>query len=282
VLANFPVWCAVEPPQSVTVDPANDDAPAATPEEAEQRLLANVNRDRAAAGLPVLAADERLIQVARGYAEEMHRTRVVAHISPISGSSADRVRAANIRTGVVLENVARAYGVNEAHQGLMNSPGHRANIMSAIATHIGIGVAFGDEISGRREIFITQVFTRVPPKIDPAQAFETVRKKLQAARPVVPAPQLRLPAQQFADALATGMSRDAAYDAIRAQLQGLGRRYQRVGSVITATADLDSFDGAGVVAGSAGDEVGIGIAQGPHPDFGDRAIWIVILLASRR
>ena len=224
VLANFPVWCAVEPPQSVTVDPANDDAPAATPEEAEQRLLANVNRDRAAAGLPVLAADERLTKVARGYAEEMHRTRVVAHISPTSGSSADRVRAANIRTGVVLENVARAYGVNEAHQGLMNSPGHRANIMSAIATHIGIGVAFGDEISGRREIFITQVFTRVPPKIDPAQAFETVRKKLQAARPVVPAPQLRLPAQQFAEALATGMSRDAAYDAIRAQLQGLGRR----------------------------------------------------------
>jgi len=282
VLANFPVWCAVEPPQSVTVDPARDDAPAATPEEAEQRLLANVNRDRVAAGLVALAPDERLTAVARGYSEEMRRTRVVAHISPITGSSADRVRAANIRTGVVLENVARAYGVNEAHQGLMNSPGHRANIMSAIATHIGIGVAFGDEISGRREIFITQVFTRVPPKIDPAQAFETVRKKLQAARPVVPAPQLRLPAQQFADALATGKTRDEAYDAIRSQLQGLGQRYQRVGSVITATADLDSFDGAGVVAESAGDEVGIGIAQGPHPDFGDRAIWIVILLASRR
>jgi len=282
VLANFPVWCAVEPPQSVTVDPARDDAPAATPEEAEQRLLANVNRDRTAAGLAALAPDERLTAVARGYSDEMHRTRVVAHISPTTGSSADRVRAANIRTGVVLENVARAYGVNEAHQGLMNSPGHRANIMSAIATHIGIGVAFGDEISGRREIFITQVFTRVPPKIDPARAFETVRQKLQAARPLVPAQQLRLPAQQFADALATGKTRDEAYDAIRSQLQGLGQRYQRVGSVITATADLDSFDGAGVVAESAGDEVGIGIAQGPHPDFGDRAIWIVILLASRR
>jgi uncharacterized protein YkwD len=283
VLANFPVWCATSPPQSVTVDPAHDDAPAASPEEAERRLLANVNRDRAAAGLPALIADERLTAVARTYSEEMRRTHVVAHVSPTSGAASDRVRAANIRTAVVLENVARAYGVNEAHQGLMNSPGHRANLMSGIATHLGIGVAFGEQISGRREIFITQVFTRVPPKIDPVKAVETVRQKLQAARPpLVPAVQLRGPAQQFADALATGKSREEAYDAVRAQLEGLGRRYQRVGSVITATADLDSFDGVGVVAESVADEVGIGIAQGPHPDFGDSAIWIVILLANRR
>jgi uncharacterized protein YkwD len=283
VLANFPVWCAAAPPQSVTVDPANDDAPAASPEEAERRLLASVNRDRTAAGLPALVSDERLAAVARGYSEEMHRTRVVAHVSPTTGSAADRVRAANIRTAVVLENVARAYGVNEAHQGLMNSPGHRANLMSGIATHVGIGVAFGDQISGRREIFITQVFTRVPPRIDPSKAVETVRQKLQTARrPLVPAVQLRGLAQQFADALAAGKSREEAYDAVRAQLEGLGRRYQRVGSVITATADLDSFDGAGVVAESVADEVGIGVAQGPHPEFGDGAIWIVILLASRR
>jgi uncharacterized protein YkwD len=283
VLANFPVWCAASPPLSVTVDPAHDDAPAASPEEAERRLLANVNRDRAAAGLPALIPDERLIAVARGYSEEMRRTHLVAHVSPTSGAASDRVRAANIRTAVVLENVARAYGVNEAHQGLMNSPGHRANLMSSIATHIGIGVAFGDQISGRREIFITQVFTRVPPKIDPVKAVETVQQKLQAARrALVPAVQLHGPAQQFADALATGKSREQAYDAVRAQLEGLGRRYQRVGSVITATADLDSFDGVGVVAESVADEVGIGIAQGPHPDFGDSAIWIVILLANRR
>jgi hypothetical protein len=69
---------------------------------------------------------------------------------------------------------------------------------------------------------------------------------------------------------------------VRAQLESLGRRYQRVNSVITATSDLDSFDGAGVISGSLAEEVGIGIAQGPHPDFGDGAIWIVILLGNRR
>ncbi len=163
VLANFPVWCAAEPPRSLTIGPVPDDAPVSGPDQAEQRLLASVNRDRAAAGLPGLQWDDAVAAVARGYSEEMRSTGVVAHISPTSGSAVDRVRAAGVATRIVLENVARAYGLNEVHQALMNSPGHRANIMSTAATHVGIGVAFGDDSSGRRELFITQVFTRVSP-----------------------------------------------------------------------------------------------------------------------
>jgi uncharacterized protein YkwD len=142
-----------------------DDAPVSGPDQAEQRLLASINRDRAAAGLPGLQWDDAAAAVARGYSEEMRGTGSVAHISPTSGSAVDRVRAAGIPTTVVLENVARAYGLNEVHHALMTSPGHRANIMSTAATHIGIGVAFGDDSTGRRELFITQVFTRAPPSV---------------------------------------------------------------------------------------------------------------------
>jgi uncharacterized protein YkwD len=283
VLANFPVWCAAQPPQAVTIDPAHDDPTAATPEEAERRLLADVNRDRTAAGLPALLWDDRVARVARAHSEEMRRTHIVAHISPTTGSSGDRVRAAKIGTTVVLENVARAYGVNEAHAGLMNSPGHRANLMSGVATHIGIGVVFGEEVSGRREMFITQVFTRVPPKLDPEQAVETVRQKLVAVRSVLrPAPILGNLAQRLADRLAAGESRDQAYQAIKQPVDGLGRSYQHVSSVVTATGDLDGLDGAGLLGDSAADDIGIGIAQGPHPELGDNAIWIVLLLATRR
>lgn len=283
VLANFPLWCGMSPPSSVTVDPEHDDVPVATPDEAERRVLASLNRDRVAAGLSMLLWDDRVAQVARGHSDEMRRTHVVAHISPTTGSAADRVRAAQIRTGVVLENVARAYGVNEAYQGLMNSPGHRANIMSPVATHIGIGVVFGDEVSGRREMFITQVFIRVPPKLDRGAAVETVRSKLIAMRPqLVSQPQLTVLAQQVADALAAGEPRDQAYQRTRRQLDGYGKSYQRISSVITATADLDGLDGAGLLGDAVADEVGIGIAQGPHVDLGDNAIWIVLLLASKR
>ena len=282
VLANFPVWCGAAPPLSVTIDPV-DDTPVTTQEAAEQRLFARVNRDRVAAGLSALVWDDHLAGVARGHSEEMRRTHVVAHISPVTGSAADRVRAANIKTGIVLENVARAYGVGEAHDGLMNSPGHRANIMSPVATHIGLGVRFGDEVSGRREMFVTQVFMRVPPRIDPAKAVETVHRKLAAAhQTLVVTTELGGLAQQLADQLAAGKSREQAYEVIRSKVDRLGRVYQRVGSVITATADLDTLDGAALLGDAVARDVGIGVAQGPHPDIGDQAIWVIVLLADRR
>jgi uncharacterized protein YkwD len=281
VLANFPVWCGVPPPASVPVEALPDEAPVAA-DEAERRLFTRLNRDRAAAGLPALRWDGAVAQVARGYAEEMRRTHLVAHISPTSGSAADRVRAAGIKTGVVLENVARAYGIDEAHQALMNSPGHRSNLMSAIATQVGIGVAFGESAAGRRELFLSQVFTRVPPALDRAQALAAVRHKLAAARSVPDTVGLDRLAQQLADGLAAGKSAEAAYQVIADQVSGLAHLYLRIGRVISAVADLDRIDGAGLLGDDPVDELGLGIAQGPHPEIGDNAIWVVVLLASRR
>jgi len=282
VLANFPVWCGTEPPLSVTVTPSREDTPVTDPAEAEKRLLALVNRDRLAAGLPSLMWDDKVAEVSRGHSTDMHEHKFVAHISPTTGSAADRVRVAKIKSAVVLENVARAYGLGEAHAGLMNSPGHRANIMSASATHLGIGVVFGEEISGHREIFVTQVFTRVPPKVEPARAAELVRQRIHAVTPVGSNAKLVSIAQQLADQLAAGKTREQAYPAIRRQLDTLGRDYIRVSSVITAAAELDAIDGKALLGESRPHDIGVGIAQGPHPEIGDGAIWIVVLLAQRR
>ena len=281
VLANFPVWCGAEPPTTLTVEPSHDDDTVVAADEAEKRLLALMNRDRQAAGLPALVWDDRVAEVARKYSEEMRRTKIVAHISPTTGSAADRVKAAGIKTAVVLENVARAYGLGEAHEGLMNSPGHRANLMSSAATHVGIGVVLGDEVSGRREMFVTQVFIRVPPKIDPSQAAELVRGRIDKVRRVAVNANLASVAQQLADGLAAGKSRDALWKTASKQLDALGGRYQRVGSVITAVAELELVDGKELVGEYKPDEIGIGIAQGTHPDIGDGAVWIVVLMAER-
>jgi hypothetical protein len=241
-----------------------------------------VNRDRGVAGLHALLWDDKVADVSRGHSNDMRATKVVAHVSPKTGSAADRVRAAKIKTAVVLENVARAYGLGEAHQGLMNSPGHRANLMSKTATHVGIGVVFGDEVSGRREIFITQVFTRVPPKVEPAKAAELVRAKLAAAQPVTTAPKLVAIAQEWAAELAAGKTREQTYAVMRRKVDTLGGSYLRVASVITAASELDSLDGKSLLGDSRVDDVGVGIAQGPHPEIGDGAIWIVVLLAQKR
>ncbi|HET9988092.1 MAG TPA: CAP domain-containing protein, partial [Kofleriaceae bacterium] len=281
VLANFPVYCGTDPPLALTVEPTRDDGGVLDPAEAGQRLLALLNRDRKAAGLQPLMWDDRLAKVAQGHSEEMRRTKVVAHVSPTTGSAADRVRAAGIKTAVVLENVARAYGVGEAHAGLMNSPGHRANLMSPTATHVGIAVVLGDDVSGRRELFVTQVFIRIPPKVDPAQAAVLVEKQLDTVRAVRINPKLSVTAQQLADGLAAGRSRDSLWPAARHQLDALGNQYSRVGSVITAVSELDSLDGKQLVGDYKPDDIGIGIAQGTHPEIGEGAIWIVILMAEK-
>lgn len=282
VLANFPVWCGADPPSSLTVAPTSADIPTFDPVEAEKRLFGLVNRDRASAGLPTLVWDDKVAEVARGHSQEMRRTKAVAHISPTTGSAADRVRAAKIKTAVVLENVARAYGMGEAHDGLMNSPGHRANILSSAATHVGVGVVFGDEISGLREIFITQVFTRVPPKLDPVRGLEVLRGKLLAVRKHGTNAVLTDVAQRLALGMAAGQTRDQAYTPHKARIETLGRTYLRVGSIITAASDLDSLDAGALIGDAVADDIGIGLAQGPHPELGDNAIWIVLLVASRR
>lgn len=281
VLANFPVWCGEEPPTTMTIAPTHDDDTVVPADEAEKRLLALMNRDRVTAGLPALVWDDRVADVARKHSEEMRRTHIVAHISPTTGSAADRVKAAGIKTAVVLENVARAYGVGEAHEGLMNSPGHRANLLSSAATHVGVGVIYGDDVSGRREMFVTQVFIRVPPKVDPASAAELVRARINEVRPVVVNAKLASAAQLLADGLAAGKSRDSLWPRVRKQIDSLGAQYARVGSVITAVGELDTVDGKELVGDYKPDDIGIGIAQGTHPDIGENAVWIVVLMAER-
>ena len=281
VLANFPVWCGAEPPATYAIESAKDDGPVA-PDVAEKQLFALLNQARREAGLPALAWDDQLAAVARAHSDEMRKTGVVAHVSPTTGSAADRVKAAGIKTAVVLENVARAYGVHEAHDGLMDSPGHRANILSRSATHVGVGVVLGNEVAGRREMFVTQVFIRIPPKIDPASAVAKVAAKLEAARNVAVDPRLSKVAQQLAEALAAGQDQAAAWAVTQRQLGAFANAYGRVGSVIDATADLDSLDAATLFGTYHPIKVGIGIAQGPHPDLGDNAIYIVLLHGEAR
>jgi uncharacterized protein YkwD len=159
VLANFPVYCATEPPtRFVFTTPAA--AMATDPAVLERQLLDLVDRDRARAGLPAFVHDPRLHAVARRYSQEMAETGVVAHISSRTGSVLDRLRAAGLAPPptVVAENVAAATSVEDAEQGFMGSPGHRDNVLSPAVTHIGVGVAVGHAADGTAGLYFTQIF----------------------------------------------------------------------------------------------------------------------------
>ncbi len=107
---------------------------------AEDKMLELLNAERVKAGLQPLQMDEGLRKVARAHSLEMFQMGYFAHNSPVSGSPFDRMRQADIHFGVAGENLAYAPNVQIAHEGLMNSPGHRANILRPEFRKVGIGV----------------------------------------------------------------------------------------------------------------------------------------------
>lgn len=123
--------------------------------EAEARMLELLNGERVRAGLAALVWDDRIRPVARAHSEEMFRQRYFSHISPHTGNAADRLRRGGVPFRVAGENLAYAPTVEVAHAGLMNSPGHRANILSREFRRAGIGVVS----SGLYGRMFTQNFT---------------------------------------------------------------------------------------------------------------------------
>ena len=110
---------------------------------AERQMFDLVNEERANAGVKVLAWDDRLVPVARAHSEEMSKLKYFSHQSPVSGSPFDRLKAAGITYQRAGENLAYAQSVTIAHRGLMQSEGHRENILRPEFTRVGIGVVSG-------------------------------------------------------------------------------------------------------------------------------------------
>ncbi|KJS13943.1 MAG: hypothetical protein VR67_02530 [Peptococcaceae bacterium BRH_c8a] len=109
----------------------------------EQKMLSLVNSSRASAGLKPLQADLSLVKLARLKGQDMINKNYFSHTSPTYGSPFDMMKAAGVSYRYAGENLAGASTVNSAHTNLMNSPGHRANILKGNFTKVGIGVVNG-------------------------------------------------------------------------------------------------------------------------------------------
>jgi uncharacterized protein YkwD/uncharacterized membrane protein required for colicin V production len=125
--------------QTESLDLPNDLQLSADP-VAERQMFDLVNDERAAVGLNRLEWDDRLLAVARQHSEEMFKLKYFAHQSPVSGSPFDRLKAAGITYTRAGENLAYAQSVSVAHRGLMQSQGHRENLLRPEFTRIAIGV----------------------------------------------------------------------------------------------------------------------------------------------
>jgi uncharacterized YkwD family protein len=121
---------------------------------AEQQMLNLVNTERAKAGLQPLKADPQLTKTARLKSQDMAQNNYFSHQSPTYGSPFDMMKQFGITYRTAGENIAGNQSVAAAHTALMNSSGHRANILNANFNYVGIGIVNG----GQYGMMFTQQF----------------------------------------------------------------------------------------------------------------------------
>lgn len=123
----------------------------------EHEAFVLLNRTRVESGLPEVACHLGMLEVARAHSQDMIDRGYFDHISPDGSTPSQRLDAAGLSNWTMVgENIAQGYPTApEVHDGWMNSPGHRANILTEEFTHAAIGL-----VGTGRDRTWTQVFAR--------------------------------------------------------------------------------------------------------------------------
>lgn len=139
---------------TTTTTPSTNDSYSYAITADEQKMIDLVNSERAKQGLPALNPDMEVMRVARIKAEDLSVNNYFSHQSPTYGSPFDMLSSFKISYKSAGENIAGNSTVEAAHTALMNSSGHRANILGQNYDTIGIGI-YNDSRYGK--VFV-QVF----------------------------------------------------------------------------------------------------------------------------
>jgi hypothetical protein len=137
----------------------------------EQYLLELINAERAKAGVQPLAFDNDLSEAAEGHSRWMLATDTFSHTGSGGSTPTQRMKEAGYTLAgswATGENIAWATtrspaGYNDEvlllHNNLMNSSGHRANILNGNFREVGLGFEVGD-YRGRSSGFVAENFAK--------------------------------------------------------------------------------------------------------------------------
>ena len=126
---------------------------ATTVVELEAELLEMVNAEREAWGLNPLRHVASLSRVAREHSQRMAEERLVSH--ELGGKSMEeRIRGVAPDSCLFGENLAKNVSLDYAFSDLMESEGHRDNLLHPDFSQVGIGIAHGDD----GFLYVTQNF----------------------------------------------------------------------------------------------------------------------------
>jgi uncharacterized protein YkwD len=125
--------------------------------------LCVLNVQRARHNLRPLKLNRKLSRAARRHSRAMTRQRFFSHTSPGGATFVDRIRGTGYLSGArswsIGENIAYGSGSRGTPRAIgsawMNSPGHRANILSSSFRSVGIGIAAGTPVGGGGATYTT-------------------------------------------------------------------------------------------------------------------------------
>lgn len=121
----------------------------------ERQNLDITNAFRVRHGLKPLSWDNQAANAARKHSQDMLSRNYFDHVNPDGKDPFDRMEANGVQFRSAGENIAAGYyDAIDAHDGWVNSLGHRNNLLGSSYTHVGIGVAIG----GYYSTYYTQNF----------------------------------------------------------------------------------------------------------------------------
>lgn len=109
----------------------------------EQQMVDMINQERIAAGVSPLKVDLRLASVAQAKANDLKANNYFDHTSPVYGSPWAMMQQVGLNVQWAGENISGNDSVAGSMAALMQSPGHRANILDPRFTAVGVGIAYG-------------------------------------------------------------------------------------------------------------------------------------------
>ena len=148
----------------------------ATTASAEAEFIQRINAERVKRGLNALTLDPLLMETARNHSRDMAERDYFSHHSPAPAAKTPMLRyvrdlensgGEQPASMLVGENIyycsvfTKDFNVKYSHQALMDSPGHRANILEPRYQKVGVGV-YIDPIG---QFYVTEMFLRDTPTV---------------------------------------------------------------------------------------------------------------------
>lgn len=234
--------------------------------EAERRLLQMANHERAKAGLPPLQADDGLTQAARAHATAMATQQKLSH--QLSGEPdlthrlAANTKAHLDRSG---ENVAFAPSVDQAQDGLMHSPPHRANLLDS-----GYNVAGFSVVRSGSLLYVTQDFGHSLPSYTDEEAEVLVSRGVERMRD-----QTRLPRLERVD------GKEAASTAcVMAESDSLSSASPKAREILRYTTSQPQIlpeNASRAIRSRSVRSFGVGSCYARTPSYPTGVYWVAIL-----